>query len=137
MRYKENHTLLNKDTYKLYFATSSYEFYYYGSNYVDRPYVGGNNYDVSQNITSFTLHYVDSYTDTNTFLSNIYPNKDSTKALINCSLIKLDDYFSIIYCTLTSDEIENLSESNNSFLSYDILCGEREILAYNNNFFNL
>ena len=56
--------------------------------------------------TNFTLYYVDSYTDTNTFLSNIYPNKDSTTALTNCSLIKLDYYFSVIYCTLTSDEIK-------------------------------
>ena len=43
--------------------------------------------------TNFTLYYVDSYTDTNTFLSNIYTNKDSTTALTNCSLIKLDYYF--------------------------------------------
>ena len=51
-------------------------------------------------------------------------------------MIKLDYYFSVIYCTLTSDEIENLSESNNSFLTYDILCGEREILAATLNEFN-
>ena len=51
-------------------------------------------------------------------------------------MIKLDYYFSVIYCTLTSDEIENLSESNNSFLTYDILCGEREILAATLNKFN-
>ena len=51
-------------------------------------------------------------------------------------MIKLDYYFSVIYCTLTSDEIENLSESNNSSLSYDILCGEREILAATLNKFN-
>ena len=128
-RYRKHHPLLNKDTYKLYFATSSYEFYYYGADYVDRPYVGGNNYYFSKNVTSFTLYYIDSYTDTNTFLSNIYPNKDSTTALTNCSLIKLDYYFSVIYCTLTPDEIENLPESNNSSLSYDILCGAREIMA--------
>ena len=103
MRYKENHTLLNKDTYKLYFATSSYEFYYYGSNYVDRPYVGENNYYFSKNVTSFTLYYIDSYTDTNTFLSKIYPSKNSEKLLSNCSLIKLDYYYSLIYFTLTSD----------------------------------
>ena len=126
-KYKEDHPLVNKDTYKLYFASLSYEFYYYGADYIDRPYVGGNNYYVSQNVTSFTLYYVDSYIDTNTFLSNIYPNKDSTTALTNCSLIKLDYYFSIIHCTLTSDEIENLPESNNSSISYDILCGAREI----------
>ena len=125
--YRKHHPLLNKDIYKLYFATSSYEFYYYGADYIDRPYVGGNNYYISLTVNSFTLYYVDSYTDTNTFLSNIYPNKDSTTALTNCSLIKLDDYFSIIYCTLTSEEIENLPESNNSSLSYDILCGAREI----------
>ena len=135
-KYKEDHPLVNKDTYKLYFASLSYEFYYYGADYVDRPYVGGNNYYVSQNITSFTLYYVNSYTDTNTFLSNIYPNKDSTTALTNCSLIKLDYYFSVIYCTLTSDEIENLPESNNSSLSYDILCGSREIMAATLNKFN-
>jgi hypothetical protein len=65
-KYKEDHPLVNKDTYKLYLAYSSYEFYYYGADYIDRPYVGGNNYYVSQNVTSFTLYYVDSYTDTNT-----------------------------------------------------------------------
>ena len=92
-KYKEHHTLLNKDIYKLYLSLSSYEFKYYGADYVDRPYVGGNNYYVSQNITSFTLYYVDSYIYTNNFLSNIYPNKDSTTALTNCSLIKLDYYF--------------------------------------------
>ena len=135
-RYKEHHTLLNKDIYKLYFATSSYEFYYYGADYVDRPYVWGNNYYFSKNVTSFTLYYIYSYTDTNTFLSNIYPNKDSTTALTNCSLIKLDYYFSLIYCTLTSDEIENLPESNNSSLSYDILCGAKEIMAATLNKFN-
>ena len=89
-KYKENHPLLNKDIYKLYFATSSYEFYYYGADYIDRPYVGWNNYYVSQTVKSFTLYYVDSYIDTNTFLNNIYPSKDSTTALKNCSLIKLD-----------------------------------------------
>ena len=47
-RYRKHHPLLNKDTYKLYFATSSYEFYYYGTDYVDRPYVGGNNYYFSK-----------------------------------------------------------------------------------------
>ena len=51
-------------------------------------------------------------------------------------MIKLDYYFSVIYCTLTSDEIENLPESNNSFLTYDILCGEREKVAATLNKFN-
>ena len=128
-KYKEYHPLVNKDTYKLYFASLSYEFYYYGADYIDRPYVGGNNYYVSQNVTSFTLFYEDSYTDTNTFLSKIYPSKNSANPLSNCSLIKLDYYYSIIYCTLTSDEIEILPESNNSSLSYDILCDAKEIMA--------
>ena len=92
-KYKEHHTLLNKDIYKLYLSSSSYEFKYYGADYIDRPYVGWNNYYVSQTVKSFTLYYVDSYIDTNTFLNNIYPSKDSTTALTNCSLIKLDYYF--------------------------------------------
>ena len=65
-KYKEDHPLVNKDTYKLYFASLSYEFYYYGADYIDRPYVGGNNYYVSQNVINFTLYYVYSYIDTNT-----------------------------------------------------------------------
>ena len=28
-KYKENHPLFNKDTYRLYLSSSSYEFYYY------------------------------------------------------------------------------------------------------------
>ena len=135
-KYREHNTLLNKDTYSLNFATSSNEFYFYGADFVDSPYFGGDNYYVSQKFNSFTLYYEDVYTDNNTFLSNIYLNKDSTKTLTNCSLIKLDDYFSIIYCTLTSEEIENLPESNNSSLSYDILCGSRELMAATLNKFN-
>ena len=51
-------------------------------------------------------------------------------------MIKLDYYFSVIYCTLTSDEIENLPESNNYSLSYDILCGAKELIAATLNKFN-
>ena len=51
-------------------------------------------------------------------------------------MIKLYYYFSVIYCTLTPDEIENLPESNNSSLSYDILGGSREFMAATLNKFN-
>ena len=68
------------------------------------------NFDLFENVKSFTLYFNEplSETNTNTFLGKIYINKDTTTALNDCKLIKLDDYFSIIYCTLTSDEIENL-----------------------------
>ena len=137
-KYREHHTLLNKDTYNLNFATSSNEFYFYGADFIDSPYVGGNNYYISQNVKSFTLYFNEplSETNTNTFLGKIYFNKDTTTALNDCKLIKLDEYFSIIYCTLTSDEIENLPESNNSPLTYDILCGSREIMDATLNKFN-
>ena len=78
-------------------------FYFYGIDFIDSTYVDRRHYYISQNVTSFTLYYVDSYTDSNTFLSKIYPNKNSTTTLKDCSLIKLGDYFSIIYCTLTWD----------------------------------
>ena len=44
--------------------------------------------------------------------------------------------FSIIYYILTSYEIENLPESNNSSLSYDILCGPKELMRATLNKFN-
>ena len=134
--YREHQTLLNKDIYNLNFASSTSEFYFYGADFIDSYYNIGNNYYVSEEVNSLTLIYKDIYTETETFLSNIYPSINSTTALSNCSLIKLDNNFSIIYCTLTIDEIENLPESNNSPLSYDILCGSRESMLATLNKFN-
>ena len=40
-RYQEHHTLLNIDTYKLYLASSIFEFFYYGTDYIDSFFVDG------------------------------------------------------------------------------------------------
>ena len=42
--HRKYQTLLNDDTYNLHFATSTDEFYFYGADFIDSPFIGGNNY---------------------------------------------------------------------------------------------
>ena len=126
-KYRELNPLLNKDTYNLQFTSSSDQFYYYGIDLIDAMYYGvGYNYYVSQDANKINLGYIDLDTESKTFYGKIYPKKDSTTSLSDCRFIKLDEYNSIIQCTLTSSEIQSFSESNTDPLAYDILCGAKE-----------
>ena len=125
--YREHNSLLNNDVYTLDFSSSTNQFLFYGVDIIDAPfYDEGRNYYVSQEGNRITLYFYDPSEEPTSYLGKIYPNKDSTTALSNCNYIELDDYYSVIYCTLTSSELQSFSESNEVPLAYDVLCGSRE-----------
>ena len=135
-KYREHASLLNKDTYTLEFSSSTNQFNFYGTDFIDVIYVGGENYYVSEEANTITLSHSSPYAESASYSGKIYPNKDSNTALSNCRFIKLDDFYSIIHCTLTSSEIQSFPESNTVPLSYDILCGSKEEMYATVNRFN-
>jgi cathepsin B len=128
-KYREHSSLLNKDTYTLAFSSSTNQFNYYGTDYIECIFVNGTNYYVSQEANKITLNLYSPYSESTPYTGKIYPNKDSSTALSNCKSITLDSYYSVIHCTLSSSEIQSFSETNTVPLSYDILCGAREEMA--------
>ena len=135
-KYISHSSLLNKDTYQLDFSSTGNEFNFLGVDFIDSFYEGGNNYYVSEEENHITLLYLNVYSTEKDFLGKIYPNKNINTTLSNCQVINLDSSNSIIYCTLTSDELQYYQESNNLPLSYDILCGAKEEMEATVNRFN-
>jgi hypothetical protein len=118
------------------FSSSTNQFNFYGTDFIDIIYIGGENYYVSEEANTITLSHSSPYAESASYSGKIYPNKDSNTALSNCRFIKLDDFYSIIHCTLTSSEIQSFPESNTVPLSYDILCGSKEEMYATVNRFN-
>ena len=134
-KYISHDTLLNRDKYKLDFSSSSNQFYFYGSDIVDNYFITESSYYVSEANPHISLIYLPKDEGKN-FVSKIYINKYSNITLSNCQLKNLDDSTSIIYCSLTSSEINYFSEKNNLPLAYDILCGDKEEMIANVKRFN-
>ena len=95
--YREHESLLNNDIYNINFEGSTKEINYYGIDFVDTFFDGGNNYYVSNEGNTITLLLDFSNSEDKKFLSKIYPNKDSTSGLTNCKMIEIEANYSIIH----------------------------------------
>ena len=111
----------------------SYTFYYYGVDLV-YPFVFPIKLYVSESGSKIVFRYR-SDVDDKRFLSKIYINKNSTTYLKDCKPLKIDDNILgldyILYCNINLDEIkyfENSKNSSDNYLTYDVLCGGREII---------
>lgn len=111
---------------------NSLKFYYYGVDLI-QPFFKVNMY-VSENGSKFMFRYF-SGVDDKRFVTKIYPHVNSTNYLKNCNRVLLKpnllNYTYIVYCEISSDELKYFEDSKNnneSYLSYDVLCGDREII---------
>lgn len=102
------------------------QFYYYGIDYIE--YFYGEDYYVSEEGSKIFLYFEALSEDDDDFVSQIYPNKQSTTPLSNCNIIKNGNY-SIVYCSLTNSEINNFN--SDLPIAYTVLCGSKEpTMAY-------
>ena len=124
-------TLGNENKYNI---ENPISFYYYGIDLINSFFSNSYMY-VSESQSRIMFRYVCPVND-KSLVSKIYINKNSTQYLKNCQLEKLyENVLSveyIVYCTIGSDELDYFIDppkNEDSYLSYDVLCGSREIIS--------
>ena len=129
-KYNNHSTLLGKDIFKLDFSGIKDNFYFYGVFFFDIPYRYNINISYVSEIGSKIYLYFHPYIkgDFN-FQTNIYLDDDPTKKINNCKEDFRTENYSYLSCELDSNELDYFKDSNH-YLSYDLLCGQKEEMLY-------